>query len=196
MVARSEIILSVRYKCVVVYKNKILSRTTTIKELNTTSSFTLTSNNIIKDVGYVTTDIFIQNITSEEKYKNAITYSWLRYDKSRNPLNDESDFFEVVKNNVIVNNHYQTKIRFLVNRIEDFNLLYCSSNLSYLDNFNNIIKKFIGTQTIGLYTSVNDDYILTINNDKLICKYDTNGDILLELRMMVLALQKLLLLHH
>ena len=52
MVARSEIILSVRYKCVVVYKNKILSRTTTIKELNTTSSFTLTSNNIIKDVGY------------------------------------------------------------------------------------------------------------------------------------------------
>ena len=110
MVARSEIILSVRYKCVVVYKNKILSRTTTIKELNTTSSFTLTSNNIIKDVGYiyVTTDIFIQNITSEEKYKNAITYSWLRYDKSRNPLNDESDFFEVVKNNMIVNNHYQT----------------------------------------------------------------------------------------
>ena len=132
MAAKSEIILSVKYKCVVVYKNKKLCITATIKELNTTSSFTLTSNNIIKDVGYVyvTTDIFIQNITSEVKYKNSITYSWLRYDKSGNPLNDESDFFEVVKNNVIVNNHYQTEIRFPVNRIKDINLLYCSANLS------------------------------------------------------------------
>lgn len=177
-VPRTDIEISLRYKCVILYKDIRVSALITLKELDTTKSFELRAKDdntvLIKDTGYahLIATVYIENITNQEKYRNSILYSWMRYDKNNNYISDDENFFELVRLNEIVDGKYETEIKFPVNRIEDINYVYCSA--TFVDS--SLKKKILGTRSIRLSTSTLYEYNLIIENDNIIYKYDVNGD--------------------
>ena len=177
-VPSTEVSISTRYKCVVIYKQTAISAIIELKDLDTTKSFELNAKDgntvLIKDTGYahLVATVYIDDVTDKEDFRNSIIYSWMRYDKNNNYISDEDSFFEVVRYNEIVNGKYETEIQFPVNRIEDINYIYCSA--TFVDD--NLKKELLGTRSVGLSTSVLYEYNLIIDNDDLIYKYDVNGD--------------------
>lgn len=177
-VPRTEVPLSTRYKCVIVYKQTRISAIIELKDLDSTTTFELTAKDgntvLIKDTGYahLIATVYIDDITDKDKYRNSVIYSWMRYDKNGNYINDEDGFFEVVRYNEIVDGKYETEIQFPVNKIEDLTYVYCSA--TFIDD--NLYKELLGTRSIALSTSTLYEYNLIIENDDLIYKYDTNGD--------------------
>ena len=192
-VLESEVEAATRYKCVVVYDDNAVSAIITLKNLQSTKLIELSSTTgsavFIKDTGYIdlTTTVYAAEnglvYTASEDYKNSIIYSWMRYDKNGNFLQDDDDFFDVVSYNKIVNKEfvgltrdcYETRIKFPVNTVEDYNLIYCSAYLVLEDN-EVVTQTLIGTKSYAITTSSDFSYLLTVNNGDKIFKYDSDGD--------------------
>ena len=177
-VPRTEVPLSTRYKCVIIYKETKVSAIIELKDLDSTTTFELTAKDgntvLIKDTGYahLIATVYIDDVTNKDKYRSSVIYSWARYDKNDNYINDDSSLFEVVRYNEIVDGKFETEIQFPVNKIEDLNYVYCSA--TFIDD--NLYKELLGTRSVALSTSTLYEYNLIIDNDDLIYKYDTNGD--------------------
>lgn len=193
-----------RYKCVAVYDGVQVSEIITLKNfgknyINFTIETETGSNVFLKDTGYVTLVIDVNlDIPKEvdEAYRDLVSYSWLRYDKNGNLIKEEktedyndSDFFTIISYNQpkkFDNSEYsdeyagwgfETKIKFPVNIIEDYNTLYCTAKLiNPIDEEDDLDEYILGTKEIVLSTSENLSYILTINNGNQLFKYDSDGD--------------------
>lgn len=192
-VLESEVEASTRYKCVVVYDENAVSAIISLKNLQSSKIVEIESTNgssvFIKDTGYVdlTTTVYAAQdgviYTASEDYQNSIVYSWMRYDKNGNFIQDDEDFFTVVNYNSIVNKEFynlqrdcfETRIKFPVNEVEDYNLLYCSAYL-VLEEDGAVKKTLIGTKSYVITTSSEFSYLLTVNNGNKIFKYDSDGD--------------------
>ena len=199
-VDRSEVRAATRFKCTVAYSGKVLSAIITLKNLSVQESITLTStknlttnedqttisqsqdNTYMKDTGYVNLSaiVYYAGVTEKEANRNNITYSWARYDKDGNYINDANDFFTSVVSNKLTKIDgkicYVTQVSFPTNSVEQLNTIYCTAKYSYVDSSSNRYEEQIGTAKIGIATSTEYDLNLNINGDNVIYKYDTDGD--------------------
>lgn len=181
-VFKEDVSIATRYKCVVLYNNSSISSIVTLKNLQSNKFIELTSESavFIKNVGYVNliSTVYIDGYVTERN-KNNVVYSWSRYDKNGNYILDGDDFFEVTKYNDIVTKEdkqcYETRIKFPMNAIEDYNVVYCSAYLISKEN-NEIQNHLIGTKSYAIHTSEDSNYLLTVNNGNKIFKYDADGD--------------------
>ena len=197
VVEQADISASTNIKCVVIYKDKTLSAEITLKDLSFSGDIQLTSakniknengvitlvsnpgNIYIKDTGYVSLSVLTKysGIMDAEKYKDYIKYSWLRYDKNGNYIDDGTSFFTIVENNKLVtyNNesYYLSTIKFPVNQVEDLNTVYCTAK--YI-NRGTGYETTIGTAKLVVTTTVLSNLNLTINGDNVVYKYDSDGD--------------------
>ena len=188
-----------RYKCVVIYGGVQISEIITLKRLNNIpvifSIKTESGSNVfLKDTGYVILVIDVDLYLSEkpvEEFRDIVSYSWLRYDKNGYLIKEEkaedyndSDFFTIVSYNQPkkFRESYdgwgiETKIKFPVNIIEDYNTIYCTAKMTVPVEGEKYPDEYIlGTKEIVLSTSENLSYILTINNGNQLFKYDSDGD--------------------
>lgn len=199
-VDRTDVRAATRFKCTVIYNEKVLSSIITLKSLLVQESIDLTSsknlttyngvttiaenpdNTYIKDTGYVELSalVYYDGITNVDDNRTKITYSWARYNKDGNYISDDEDFFVCIANNKITlidgKNYYVTQIRFPVNKVEEFNTVYCTAKYTNIDDYSNKYEEQIGTAKIGIATSEEFDLNLNINGDNIIYKYDTNGN--------------------
>lgn len=183
-VKKDDIHASARYKLVLIYNNVEVSSIITLKNLDSEDSIelktTTSTTTYIKDKGYVNliATTYIDEVTDKTKYRNCVFYSWMRVDQTGTPIFDEDNFFQVVRHNDIITkdnkSYYETEVRFPVSSIEDFNAIYCSCKFKHLDEDNS--EDLIGTDGIVLFTSSELSFGVTINNDDIIYKYDTDGD--------------------
>ena len=191
-VEQVEVAAATNFKCVVVYKQKIISATITLKNLSFDGEIYLLSNKnltisgdvvtlisspdnvYIKDTGYANLSVLVRYADATAA---SIYHYWSRYDKNGKYLEDDNSFFSVVENNKLVTyndeKYYLFTIKFPVNQIEDLNTVYCTSK--YINSGTGYLTT-IGTASLVITTTVLSNLNLTINGDNVVYKYDSDGD--------------------
>lgn len=186
---KNEVKGSARYKCVVIHNGVQTSAVITLSNLDKTMIIelkpTLGSNIFIKDTGYVdlTATVYIDKVTDDERNKTAIIYSWMRYDKNGQYIEDDANFFDMLSyNNMVTKNIngttvscFETRIQYPINKLEDINNVFCSAKYVHYIN-GTLVEELIGTQSVLVTTSTDFTYNLIINNGNQLYKYDTDGD--------------------
>lgn len=206
-IKREDVFKALRYKCVVVYKDFNISQTITIKNMDGKADFTLESsadNNVyIKETGlaHLYATVYIQDKTDKpdetdpnnikrnpnEAYRTSIIYSWSRYNKRGSLItdNDSEVFKEIAYNKQVTRADgklcYQTEVTIPVNRIEDYNDIWCTVSIVTVkenteDNSSQIIDTIlVGTEKIRLATSEEFQFSVNIDNENVVYKYDAYG---------------------
>lgn len=199
-VERADVRAATRFKCVIIYNKSVLSSIITLKNLSVKESLSLTSsknlttqngittiaadpdNTYMKDTGFVNLSalVYYEGVTDKDSNRSKVLYSWARYDKDGNFINDSSDFFSSIVTNKMTTidekPYFVTQISFPVNKVEELNTVYCTAKYVYIDKSSNRYEEQIGTAKIGIATSTEYDLNLNIHGDNVIYKYDTNGN--------------------
>ena len=181
-ISRDDILLATRYKCVVIYANTLIEKIITINNLNTSNLFELKQtdgyNTLLKNTGYVhlTAIVHLEDtnatvITNQEEYRKMIKYSWSRINKLGDLISDDDNFFEIVKENEIIDGNYVTEIKFPVNAVEEYNIINCTAK-----RFTTEKEILIGTRQLPISTVEETGFNVIINNDNIVYKYDSNGN--------------------
>ena len=181
-VNKDDIRVSARYKCVVIYDKNRISSEITIKNLTCQDDIILFSssdnNKYQKDIGNIELIVrtYIPGITDNLKYVDRVEYTWLRYDRYGNYINENQSIFkeEIHNQQIKIDDKiwYQEKISFPTYNIEDFNNIACS--VTYKNNQEK--EELIGTKYITISVGDDNDYSIVINNGNKLYKYDSDGD--------------------
>ena len=186
---KNEVKGSARYKCVIIHNGIQTSAVIALSNLDQTMVIelkpTLGSNVFIKDTGYVdlTATVYVDKVTTDERNKTAIIYSWMRYDKNGQYIEDDANFFDMLSYNNMVTKEvsgtvvscFETRVQYPVNKLEDINNVFCSAKYVHYVN-GTLVEELIGTQSVLVTTSTDFTYNLIINNGNQLYKYDSDGD--------------------
>lgn len=185
IVNQQDVIATLRYKCILVQNDIVISGIVKLKNLNSDIRVELVSgtgsSNYVKDIGYVTLigRIYYPGLQTQSDLTTSFETAWQRFDRSNNYLGN--NFFEYVRKNVSVTDNkgrvwYETEIRFPCSTIDQTNLINCTFYSNVIDNDNNIIKSTLGTDSILITTTDNFNYKIAIQNGDVVYKYDADGD--------------------
>ena len=178
-VLKNTIHTTLRYKCVIIYKETVISSIIKIENLDSLAELkllTLTgSNAFVKNVGnvHLICRVFFDGITNSTSPASSILYAWARYNKKGEYL--DNNFYELVRCNKQVEidgkTYYETEIKFPTSLMEDLNTISCTVKTSQ-----NAKETIIGTETIALTTAADFTYLLSVQNGDVLYKYDADGD--------------------
>ena len=185
VVNQQDVIATLRYKCILVQDDIVISGIVKLKNLNSDIKVELVSGtgspNYVKDIGYVTLigRIYYPGLQTQSDLTTSFETAWQRFDRSNNYLGN--NFFEYVRKNVSVTDNkgrvwYETEIRFPCSTIDQANLINCTFYSNVIDNDNNIVKSTLGTDSILITTTDNFNYKIAIQNGDVVYKYDADGD--------------------
>lgn len=155
----------VRYKCVVIYNNAIISSIITLKKIGEDRvSFYPThgSNVFIKGAGYVDLTVDVKNV--KEGQQSNIEIICQRF-------NEDGSF---ISNEEIVDQGFTLDKKFFRSIIKFPTILVEKSNLIRCSVFEN--KNFIGSQELFISVEEKEGYKLIVENGNKIYKYDADGD--------------------
>lgn len=182
-VLKEDVSTSMRYKCVLVYGETLLSDIVTIKNLDTSAEIQLITStgfyNYVKNVGVVRliNRVYYEDVTDTVSPIGALFYDWARYNKEGNYV--DNNFFEIVHQNkqVEVNSklYLETEIKFPAALIEDANTFICTTRLSKTVE-GKYVEKVLGAANVTITVGEGYEYIATIQNGDIVYKYDTDGD--------------------
>ena len=178
-VSKTDVVTSLRYKCVIIYNNDLVKQELLIENLNSNVDISLEI-----DPSFVVSTSEV-NVDCKVIYKDDVTlgrhylkYIWTRYDSEAKLI--DSDFYsqgEKYNNFTQLDEHtiqYETNIHFAGSIIEDnYNVIVCSIfDVDPLDNS----MQMIGTvQKLIALNSAKDFYLSMTGSNKLY-KYDSDGD--------------------
>lgn len=182
-VKQENIFYKARYKCVLVDSNGSYEKVVTITNLNNDIDVSLETTTglrtYIKDVGQVTLDASL-------RFPGAPTdalfqYRFSRTDKEGVTIQDEQPFYTVKKQDVVEGSIRTTEIAFPVAQIDELTTITCEFVYQRVVKDPNTLEdkleeETIGTASITLTTGETlSDYIVNIENDDVVYKYDANG---------------------
>ena len=192
-----DVVSVLRYKCVLVQNETIVSGIIKLKNLGSFNEVALVtksgSNTFIENIGTVNliAKIFDKGTLIETEGENKGKWkpgiytmlSWQRFDKAGNYL--DNDFFTVVRDREIKeikNNEgevtgyiIETEIEYPCADLDQLNSIKCSFYYTETKN-NNVIKHNLGTDEIIVTTSKEFNYGIVIEGGDVLYKYDADGD--------------------
>ena len=181
---------SLRYKCVIVYNEQVLSAVIKIKNLDSEIQLSLRTSTgftkYVKDTGevHLITKLYYKGVTDSETPPGDIVYYWTRYSKNGTYLGANKEFCNVIyEDKKIIDDNglqcYETEIAFPVSYIEDLNTINCTVKEIRVEKIaeeTKIQTTLIGTESVSLSTSADFEFLLNIVNGDILYKYDADGD--------------------
>ena len=173
----TDVISTLRYKCVLIKDEKIVGGSVCLKNLgNTDISISLVSatgsNEFVEDIGNVRLIARIKIILNRNE---SISTAWQRFDKNGNYIQEEQPFYTIVRYNEKVGDYYETEILYPCSMLEKLNTVKCTFYRTITNN-GTIVENNLGTASIIVITQKNLTYGLTIDGVDVLYKYDADGD--------------------
>ena len=183
-----DVVGSLRYKCILVQDDDVVSARTIIKNLNSDieiSLYSATGSNIYpENTGNIdlVARIYYHHVTDEQSSPVSIVTEWQRFDKDGRYL--DNDFYSRVRINdpVIIQDRagenkrvLESEITYPCSSLDQLNLITCTFYSVTIEN-GDTIKKNLGTAQISVTTSNVLSYRALIINGDVIYKYDADGD--------------------
>lgn len=173
-----------RYKCAVVRNGIQTSAIITLKNLEATRGLKIVSSTgtdtFLKDTGYVELSVYtyIKDVTNIEDNRAAVIYSWMLQHRYA-----EKNWYETIEYNKMENAEmggvivpcYKTTIKIPANKLEEFNNILCSAKYVKIAE-GRVVEELVGTDTFIAKTAADLNFSLSLENDGIIYKYDTNGN--------------------
>ena len=187
-VKNTDVISSLKYKCVVTKDNIVVGGSVCLKNLNNKIEIELVSatgsSTFVKDTGYVNliARIYYPGVSDNDHSSISINTAWQRFDKNNNYL--DNNFYQYVRINdpvSIVDQSGETKIwleteiKYPCSLVENLNLINCSF-YSNTTKDGTVVRNNLGTASIIIKTSDELTYRLMIQNGDVLYKYDADGD--------------------
>ena len=175
-VKRTDVKAKLRYKCVIVSMEQKISTSAIITMVNNESSILceLVSatgvNNFARGIG--TVELIARVTWNELSAGDKISLAWNRMENGL-PLSTE-EF--TIKNISQKDGYFEEIISFPVSIVENVNTIFCTFYWSKIENGILRDKKTLGTDSLTITSSIQDDQFLTIQNGDVLYKYDGNGN--------------------
>ena len=182
-VLQTDVLYSLRYKCVLVKNGIVVGGSLRLKNLNSAIEIELFSKTgsttFVKDVGYVNliARIYYPGVSDNPDAPVTIETAWQRFDKNNNYL--DNNFYEFVRVNDPIEEDgkvwLETEIQYPCYKLEDINTINCTfygiaSNTGY------IVRNNLGTSSLMVSAEGGFTYKLSVQNGDVLYKYDADGD--------------------
>lgn len=179
LVKESDVISKLRYRCILVNNDTVLSSIITLQNLKNDIDFSLNSVNgtttYVQRVGSV-------NLIARIWYPDLIPAQerlyvvWQREDAEGNASQDFSSEYTIIKDNEKADDgYYEFEIQFPVSLVDQFNIINCTFYCEKTFN-QTTTNSILGTASISVNTVEKLDYRIMINNSDIVYKYDSDGD--------------------
>jgi len=175
----TDIVSSLRYKCVLTKDDIVVGGSVKLKNLNSSIEVSLVSatgsNTFIENIGNVRLIARIKYPGATDSTTSSIGLStqWQRFNQYGDYI--DNDFYSVVRYNDPVDGYYETEISFPCSILEKLNTVNCTFYSTTTLN-NAVVQNNLGTASIIITTSAELTYGVTIDNGDVLYKYDSDGD--------------------
>lgn len=180
-VKKEDIYTSAQYKCVLCYGGQQISNTITIKNLDSPVKIELTTSTgfteYVQGIGDINLICKVQfNQRTPKKTGAVLEYEWTL--SSSRVVQISDSFYELVRLNDSADNkfNFETEIKFPTSYIDKQNMVTCTVYSKELDAQGISRRTLIGNEKLILTTATGADYVVSISNNDVIYKYDSDGD--------------------
>ena len=175
----TDVISSLRYKCVLTKDSIIVGGSVRLKNLNSSIEMSLISatrsNTFIENIGNVRLIARIKypGVTDITTSSIGLSTQWQRFNQYGDYI--DNNFYSVIRYNDPVDGWYETEISFPCSILEKLNTVNCTFYSTTTLN-NTVVQNNLGTASIIVTTSKDLTYGVTIDNGDVLYKYDSDGD--------------------